>query len=82
MINDSPQSPEKKESTNLPAPTRKQAAAIIAVAVILWIPMTGFIIFYSQDFSDRQVAAIGAVNLVVGVSVLILAYRRWIRYLK
>jgi hypothetical protein len=63
-------------------PTPKQAAAIILAAAALWVPMICFIIFYSQAFSPRQIAAIGAANLFVGVSVVILAYRKWIRRLK
>jgi hypothetical protein len=69
-------------STNRNAPNPKQAAAIIFVAAVLWVPMICFIIFYSQGFSPRQIAAIGAVNLLIGVSLLIVVYRKWIRNLK
>jgi hypothetical protein len=57
----------------------KQAALIIAVAVILWVPMLSFILFFSDSYSPRQIAAIGAVNMLIGVPLLIVIYRRWIR---
>jgi hypothetical protein len=60
----------------------KQTAAILLLAVILWVPMMTFIFLFSQNFSPRQVAAIGAINLLVSVSILILVYRRWIRQLR
>jgi drug/metabolite transporter (DMT)-like permease len=82
MISDNPESSKGEMSTNRNAPTPKQAVVIIFVAVVLWVPMICFIIFYGQRFSPRQIAGIGAVNLLVGVSLLVVAYRKWIRHLK
>lgn len=58
--------------------TTKQAAWLLAIAALLWTPMTLFIIYFSSGFSPRQMALVGAVNLLVGVPILILLYRNWI----
>lgn len=63
-------------------PTPKQAIAIILLAAVLWVPAVCLIVFDSQGLSPRQMAVIGAVNLVIMVSILILAYRKWIRYMR
>ena len=62
--------------------TPKQGAAFIVMAIILMAPMLCLINFFSQHFSDRQVAAIGGANLVVAASLLGLIDRKWIRHLK
>jgi hypothetical protein len=58
--------------------TVRQAILIMTVVVILWIPMATFLVFYSQAYSQRQIALIALVNLFVSVTLLILIYRRWI----
>jgi len=44
--------------------------------------MVLFIIYYRGEFSPRQIGAIGAVNLVVLVSLLALISEKWIRKIK
>lgn len=58
--------------------TVRQAILIMTVVVILWIPMAAFLVFYSQAYSQRQIALIALVNMSVSVLLLILIYRRWI----
>ena len=58
--------------------TVRQAILIMTVVVILWIPMATFLVFYSQAYSQRQIALIALVNMSVSVPLLILIYRRWI----
>jgi nitrate/nitrite transporter NarK len=58
--------------------TAKQAVLILAIAALLWIPMTLFIIYFSNDFSPRQMGLVGAVNMLICVPTLILLYRNWI----
>jgi uncharacterized membrane protein (DUF373 family) len=57
-------------------------AVLILVAVVLAAPMNLFIILDSQKFSPRQIAAIGFVNMAVGLTLLWLAYRKWIRNMR
>ena len=58
--------------------TVRQAILIMTVVVILWIPMATLLVFYSQAYSQRQIALIALVNMSVSVPLLILIYRRWI----
>jgi hypothetical protein len=60
----------------------KQTTLIMILVVILWIPMTAFLVFYSQTYSPRQIALIGLINIFVSVSLLIAIYRRWISKIK
>ena len=60
----------------------KQVWLIIALGVVVYIPMTMIIIFEGSHFSGRQMAAIGTINMIVGVGTLIVAYRRWISKIK
>jgi hypothetical protein len=62
--------------------TLKQKALITATGSCLWVPMVLFIIYYRGEFSPRQIGAIGAVNLVVLVSLLALISEKWIRKIK
>ena len=67
------------------APNFKQVCLIIALAIVVWIPGTAIIFMEVSGvlhFSDRQMAALGAVNMVLGVGTLIVAYRRWISKIK
>jgi hypothetical protein len=57
----------------------KQKLLIVATAFLLYLPMLLFIIYYRNEVSPRHFAAIGAVNLVVGVSLLALISEKWIR---
>jgi len=63
-------------------PTPKQVVVTMVFVIILWIPMMTFLIWFSQGFSERQKAAIGGVNLLIGVSLLIVVYRKWIQHIK
>ena len=54
----------------------------MVTAFFLYLPMLLFIIYYRDVVSPRQFAAIAAVNLVVGVSLLALVSEKWIRKLK
>jgi hypothetical protein len=58
--------------------TVRQAILIMSVVLILWIPMATFLVFYSQAYSERQIALIALINIFVSVSILIAIYRRWI----
>jgi hypothetical protein len=60
----------------------KQKLLIVVTAFFLYLPMLLFIIYYRDSVSPRQFAAIAAVNLVVGVSLLALASEKWIRKMK
>jgi len=60
----------------------KQGALIMILVVILWIPMAVFLVFYSQAYSQRQIALIALVNIFVSVSLLVAIYRRWISKVK
>lgn len=62
--------------------TVKQAVLIMTVVVILWIPMATFLVFYSQAYSQRQIALIALANIFVSVSLLVAIYRRWISKVK
>ena len=62
--------------------TSKQKALIVAVAFLLFLPMTLFIAYFRDSVSPREFAAIGLVNLVVGVSLLALVSEKWIRKMK
>jgi hypothetical protein len=56
----------------------RQAVLIVVVATLLWVPMILFLIFGLEKYSPGQIGPIALVNLVAGVSILILAYRKWI----
>jgi hypothetical protein len=58
--------------------TVKQAALIMAVVVILWVPMTTFLLLFSQTYSPRQIGVVALINMLISVPLLILIYRRWI----
>jgi hypothetical protein len=61
----------------------KQAALIILAAVILWVPMSLFIAYAIRtNMPERRFAAVAAINLPVGVGLLIFIYRRWISKVK
>jgi hypothetical protein len=60
----------------------KQKLLIVVSAFFLYLPMLLFIIYYQDAVSPTQVAAIAAVNLVVGVSLLALVSEKWIRKMK
>jgi hypothetical protein len=62
--------------------TSKQKALIVAVAFLLFLPMTLFIAYFRDNVSPRQFAAIGLANLIVGVSLLALISEKWIRRMK
>ena len=62
--------------------TIKQKILIILVAVALWLPMILFLALYSDRLSERQNAAVGAVNLLFGVGLLILISKKWISKVK
>jgi hypothetical protein len=59
--------------------TLKQKLMIVATAFVLYLPMLLWIIYYSDTLSPRQYAALAAVNLVVGVSLLAFISEKWIR---
>lgn len=62
--------------------TIKQKLLIILVAVALWLPMILFFALYSEGLSERQNAAVAAVNLLFGVGLLILISKKWISKVK
>lgn len=62
--------------------TMKQKILIVVTAAVLWLPMILFFILYSDRLSERQNAAVAAVNLLFGVSLLILISRKWISKVK
>jgi hypothetical protein len=65
-----------------PTPTLKQIAVILVLAAALWVPMTLFIIFESERFTPRQTAGFGALNMIVGVTILVWSFRTWIQKIK
>jgi hypothetical protein len=60
----------------------KQKLLIVITAFCLILPMFLFIVYYRDNVSPRQFAAIGLVNLVIGVSLLAFISERWIRKMK
>jgi hypothetical protein len=60
----------------------KQKLLIVVTGFLLYTPMTLFILYYRDSVTPRQFAAISAVNLAVGVSLLALVSEKWIRKLK
>jgi nitrate/nitrite transporter NarK len=58
--------------------TPKQAIWIMAVEVVLWIPMSVFLVFFSGRFSPREVGMFALINIMVCVPTLILVYKTWI----
>lgn len=62
--------------------TAKQKALCVGVIACLNTPAIVFIFCYSSEFSPKQVAAVGAVNLLLGVPILALITEKWIRKLK
>ncbi len=62
--------------------TFKQKALIVAVGLLLCLPMSLFIAYFRDNVSPRQFAAIGLVNLIVGVSLLATISEKWIRKMK
>jgi hypothetical protein len=60
----------------------KQKALIVIVIFCLQLPMILFIAYFRDSVSPRKFAAIGMVNLVVGVSLLALISEKWIRKMK
>ena len=60
----------------------KQKVVIIALAAVLWVPMTFFLIFYSDKFSERQCASVALANMTIGVSILVWSFRTWIQKIK
>jgi hypothetical protein len=65
-----------------PTPTLKQTAVILALAAALWVPMTLFIIFESEKFNPRQMAGLGALNMIIGVTILVWSFRTWIQKIR
>jgi len=57
---------------------RKQAALLLVLGIVLWIPMTIFLFRFADGYSDRQLAIIGAINLLACSGILIFSYRRGI----
>jgi len=62
--------------------TPKQKLLIIITVVCLNVPAFIFIFCYSSEFTARQGAAAGAVNLLVVVPLLALISEKWIRRMK
>jgi hypothetical protein len=60
----------------------KQKVLILVTAAVLWLPMILFFITCSDRLSERQNAAVAAVNLLFGVGLLILISRKWISKVK
>jgi hypothetical protein len=60
----------------------KQKMLIVATLFCLNTPAIIFIFCYSSYFSPRQVAAVGAANLLIGVPLLALISEKWIRKMK
>jgi hypothetical protein len=60
----------------------KQKFVIIALAAVLWAPMTLFLALYGDKFSERQCAGVALVNLIASVSILIWSSRTWIQRIK
>jgi hypothetical protein len=60
----------------------KQKLLVVGTAFFLYLPMLLFIAFYRNEFPPTQIGAIGAVNLIVGVSLLALISEKWIRKMK
>ena len=62
--------------------TPKQKALCVALLFCLNSPAAAFVFLYSGEYSPRQVAAVGALNLLLGVPLLALIREKWIRKLK
>jgi hypothetical protein len=60
----------------------KQKVVIVALAAVLSVPMTLFLILYSNKFSARQCGGIGLVNMIASVSILVWSFRTWIQRIK
>ena len=61
--------------------TPKQQTLFVVVIFCLNTPAAIFVFCYSSGFSPRQVAAVGALNLLLGVPLLALIAEKWIRKL-
>jgi len=60
----------------------KQKALIVAAAFCLNAPTMVLIFRYSSGFSPRQVGAVGMLNLALGVPLLVLIAKKWIRRMR
>jgi len=56
----------------------KQKLLVVGTAFCLFMPAFLFIVFCRNEFSPRQMGAIGAVNPIVGVSLFALISEKWI----
>jgi hypothetical protein len=65
-----------------PMPTAKQTFVILALIVVLWIPMTFFMINFVGKISNRQIGIIGLINLLVANAILVWSFRTWIQKVK
>jgi uncharacterized membrane protein len=57
--------------------TAKQKIQLIAIGALLWIPMMSFIIWRSDKYSERQIAGVAAINMLVMVPLYIYIGRRY-----
>jgi hypothetical protein len=62
--------------------TFKQKVLVFLLLAFLDIPACIFILGYSHRFSARQGAAVGAVNLVIVLPLVIFISEKWIRKMK
>jgi len=52
------------------------------LAAVLWVPMTLFLIFFSERFTERQMAGFALVNMVMAMTVLVWSFRTWVQRIK
>jgi hypothetical protein len=60
----------------------KQKLLVVVTAFCVTIPGSIVIFRYSSEFSPRQMAVIGALNMLIGVPLLALISEKWIRKMK
>jgi len=65
-----------------PIYTPRQIRLIFATSLGLWIPLGGFLYFFSDKLTEMQVLITTGIVLPVLVLVLFLISDRWIRNLK
>jgi hypothetical protein len=62
--------------------TLKQKVLVFLLFAFLDVPALIFVFGYSQRFSAKQGAAVGAINLVIVLPLVIFISEKWIRKMK
>ena len=57
---------------------RKQAAILLVMGFVSWIPVTVFLMFFIKRLTPRELGIVGLINMLIFVLLLIFVYRRWV----